>query len=475
VVLYELLVGRVPFTADTPYAIIHDHIFSPLPMPRALNPDLSEELERVLLKALAKDPDDRYQTVEQMVSALEAAYQSVKEAAEIQETLIAERPTEIMPGTPTEVSAQPEVPSAPEIVPPAGQAETIEREESPETPPISSIDATRLAEQAQRVKRQRKPRRPALWVAAAAAVFLGLAAIAIVLVITFGSGDVLGRGTPEGGSGTVLDDARRAADEGRPDEAVRLYQAAAEEDPHLAEAYLEGSDLLMQLRRADEALAFLQRGVESNPDDPALHTVLLEVATSTGSWDIVHKEATWLLRQSPEDPLLHALVGVAALEQGAPCEEVEAELHAALELDPDLPAAHFGMAQCQLQYGDVDAAREELRFVLESDSTPPLLRQRAEQLMERVAAPEGPGPLNEAFEALRMRAQQIPNDELRAQFLPRVDEAQGAWESRDRGRTLEILHAAKEWVDQHWEALGPGLAEDLMSGLDELIERASGP
>ena len=48
VLLYEIVVGRVPFTADTPYAIIHDHIFSPLPMPRKNNPEVSDAMERVL-------------------------------------------------------------------------------------------------------------------------------------------------------------------------------------------------------------------------------------------------------------------------------------------------------------------------------------------------------------------------------------------------------------------------------------------
>lgn len=60
VVLYELVVGRVPFTADTPFAIIHDHIYTPLPMPTQINPAIPPALEAVLLRALAKQPADRY-------------------------------------------------------------------------------------------------------------------------------------------------------------------------------------------------------------------------------------------------------------------------------------------------------------------------------------------------------------------------------------------------------------------------------
>ncbi|HLB45823.1 MAG TPA: serine/threonine-protein kinase, partial [Anaerolineales bacterium] len=50
VVLYEMIVGRVPFSADTPYAIIHDHIYRPLPLPTMVNPDIPEAIEKVLLK-----------------------------------------------------------------------------------------------------------------------------------------------------------------------------------------------------------------------------------------------------------------------------------------------------------------------------------------------------------------------------------------------------------------------------------------
>ncbi len=60
VMLYEMVVGVVPFIGDTPYAIIHGHIYTPLPLPSKVNPDVPFQVEEVLLKALAKDPDERY-------------------------------------------------------------------------------------------------------------------------------------------------------------------------------------------------------------------------------------------------------------------------------------------------------------------------------------------------------------------------------------------------------------------------------
>ncbi len=73
VLIYEMVVGQVPFNADTPFAIIHDHIYTPLPLPSILNPSCPESIERVLLKALAKDPSERYKDVNTMVRAFRGA------------------------------------------------------------------------------------------------------------------------------------------------------------------------------------------------------------------------------------------------------------------------------------------------------------------------------------------------------------------------------------------------------------------
>ena len=76
VVLYELVVGRVPFTGDTPFSVVHDHIYTPLPLPREVNPTVPPQVESVLVKALAKDPASRYQTVAALMAAFDAALES---------------------------------------------------------------------------------------------------------------------------------------------------------------------------------------------------------------------------------------------------------------------------------------------------------------------------------------------------------------------------------------------------------------
>ncbi len=73
VVLYELVVGRVPFSGDTPYAIVHDHIYTPLPDPRNANPNISDAVAGVLERALAKTPAERYATPRALMDAFKQA------------------------------------------------------------------------------------------------------------------------------------------------------------------------------------------------------------------------------------------------------------------------------------------------------------------------------------------------------------------------------------------------------------------
>lgn len=70
VVLYELMVGKVPFTGDSAFSIIHDHIYTPLPPPTMVNPDLPEAVEAVLFRALEKKAEDRFETANDLMSAL---------------------------------------------------------------------------------------------------------------------------------------------------------------------------------------------------------------------------------------------------------------------------------------------------------------------------------------------------------------------------------------------------------------------
>jgi eukaryotic-like serine/threonine-protein kinase len=71
VVLYEMVTGRKPYTADTPAAILLKQATEPLPLPSKWNASLPQELEVALLKALEAKPEDRYSTMGEIVAELE--------------------------------------------------------------------------------------------------------------------------------------------------------------------------------------------------------------------------------------------------------------------------------------------------------------------------------------------------------------------------------------------------------------------
>lgn len=73
VILYEMLAGRPPFDDASMVAIILHHINTPIPAISQFAPTISAELETVVHKALAKKPDDRYQTAQEMAEDLKRA------------------------------------------------------------------------------------------------------------------------------------------------------------------------------------------------------------------------------------------------------------------------------------------------------------------------------------------------------------------------------------------------------------------
>ncbi len=101
IILYEMLAGRLPFVADTPFTMMHLHVNEPPPPLRSLNPYLPSGVEPVIAKALAKDPDQRYESASALAQAFKAALTS---PAQPQRTL-SEQPEPS--AAPTMVESQP--------------------------------------------------------------------------------------------------------------------------------------------------------------------------------------------------------------------------------------------------------------------------------------------------------------------------------------------------------------------------------
>jgi serine/threonine protein kinase len=123
VVLYEMVTGRVPFDADTPFAVVIKHMNEPLPLPHVLYAGVPDAVERVVLKALAKAPEDRYQTAEEMVQAV---HQAVLES----------QPAPAQPARQQETTILPVPPTAPLPDPQATQESATTRPEPPSLPTV---------------------------------------------------------------------------------------------------------------------------------------------------------------------------------------------------------------------------------------------------------------------------------------------------------------------------------------------------
>jgi serine/threonine protein kinase len=71
IVLYQLLTGKVPYDGENPSAVIYKHIYEKPVSPRKINAKLSPDIEAVVLKAIAKKPENRYQSMAEFGKALE--------------------------------------------------------------------------------------------------------------------------------------------------------------------------------------------------------------------------------------------------------------------------------------------------------------------------------------------------------------------------------------------------------------------
>jgi eukaryotic-like serine/threonine-protein kinase len=81
IVLYELLTGKTPFEGETPVEIAMKHLSNAPKPPSALRPEIPPELDMVVLRALAKNPDDRYQSVDEMDADLDRVARGARVSA----------------------------------------------------------------------------------------------------------------------------------------------------------------------------------------------------------------------------------------------------------------------------------------------------------------------------------------------------------------------------------------------------------
>lgn len=73
IVMFELLTGRVPFPGTSPVSVALKQLKEPMPFPRDFRPEIPQSLENIIIRALAKNPGDRYANVAEMYADLNTA------------------------------------------------------------------------------------------------------------------------------------------------------------------------------------------------------------------------------------------------------------------------------------------------------------------------------------------------------------------------------------------------------------------
>jgi eukaryotic-like serine/threonine-protein kinase len=139
VVLFEMLTGRAPFDGESAVAIALKHVNETPPSPRAIVPKIPAELDAVVLKALAKDPAQRYPDSESFLRDLEAVESHLERGPVDTESTAVFAPlavgvpvTAAQPPVPTAVAPPPTVDGPPEaIAPPPPPPPLVEPPDEP--------------------------------------------------------------------------------------------------------------------------------------------------------------------------------------------------------------------------------------------------------------------------------------------------------------------------------------------------------
>jgi hypothetical protein len=198
VLFFQMATGRLPFDADTPLAVVLKHVNEPVPSPNALNPQLPAAIQRVIVKAIAKNPDERYQTAHEMAQAIREAIRSadINLATALPAELLQDRPTPAPMATSAGLTRARPLPEATQAAAPV--AATVVGP----GPADTEIAAAPARPEADRHTAPPGKRMPWIWVAAAAVMLFLLVGVVAGGIVVAGR---LFQPTPEIVAGIVGD------------------------------------------------------------------------------------------------------------------------------------------------------------------------------------------------------------------------------------------------------------------------------
>jgi tRNA A-37 threonylcarbamoyl transferase component Bud32 len=389
VLIYEMVVGRVPFSGDTPFAIIHDHIYTPLPLPSKVNPNVSEDVERVLLKALAKDRDDRFADASALVSAF---HQTISQPASTSMLMKAAAGAAATSPVTSDATATAQAPGA-----------------------APTVQAAKLADQKPKSKTW-------MWIAAGVG---GLVVLAIIGVIAFnairnfnqnsnrqtqsargGTNVALGTPQPQGGTprppqggatspflptaiamvatnpnnaDSHLRLAQSYFESGRPSDAVSEYIKAAELSRNDPRIYLEGARVMQ--RDPIAVLTLLADGLEKNKSNRdlqdaaavALNAAILREESEPILQDYVHR--------FPESAAPRYALTMYYLQQRRQVDKAKLVVDEMIAKFPNDSYTYFSAGMLAMANNQRDQAIKEFEKVLADRNAGEPLRRRAQEMI----------------------------------------------------------------------------------------------
>jgi ligand-binding sensor domain-containing protein len=142
VVLYQALTGECPFIAETPLAVALMHIHNPLRPPREINPAIPESLERIILRAMAKKPTDRFSDANEMAEMLKSALAEMSAPSAVMAPSLAPPQAVADVGASPSPALPPSAPATAVLAPNAPPADPAPAQ--PVAPPIAHSGARRI-------------------------------------------------------------------------------------------------------------------------------------------------------------------------------------------------------------------------------------------------------------------------------------------------------------------------------------------
>jgi serine/threonine protein kinase/tetratricopeptide (TPR) repeat protein len=392
VVLYKLVVGQVPFSGDTPYAIIHDHIYTPLPLPSVINPDVPPQVEQVLVKALAKEPASRYNSAVEMVDAFRAAIQAEPGIAKPRNVAT---PKKRQSGT----ALSQKTPRLVSVPAPTALPTVIER-----TPTL-----------------QRPPTKRNVWVLGGVGILLLTCLVSTMILMNMvGKIAQLQALVPEATGESLTEIPQYDI----PRLTIEEAQAAIDQQSDNPILYLALAQAFWEEDMPQQGLAAINNGLE-HADDQAVYLInaarlsqesgqseraselfvralnlaqenavyyaavraeagqfLYQMALNTDQLGLL--EARQLSNRIPADgsPIARAMVARSLITAGHP-RLAEGILNTLLTNNGDIAEIHLVMGEFQQIQNDEDAAITEWQIAADTDDAPAWVQERADELMSQ--------------------------------------------------------------------------------------------